>query len=88
MATSGAQSSKLTPQTTMSDAGSATEPLVDRPPSLRCIPHMRVADVACARTYAELCITFHDSASTFTSLRQLLRNLLRRRIEPAEYERP
>jgi hypothetical protein len=41
----------------------------------------RIAGVACARTYAELCITFHDSASTFTSLWQLLRNLLRRRIE-------
>ncbi len=38
--------------------------------------------VAAARVYAQACIIFHDSASTFTSLRQLLRNLLRRRIEP------
>jgi hypothetical protein len=38
--------------------------------------------VAVARVYAQTCIIFHDSASTFTSLQQLLRNLLRRRIEP------
>jgi hypothetical protein len=32
----------------------------------------RIAVVACARTYAQLCITFHDSAGALTSQRQLL----------------
>jgi hypothetical protein len=32
---------------------------------------------AAARVYAQPCIIFHDSASPFTSLRQLLRDLLR-----------
>jgi hypothetical protein len=36
----------------------------------------RIEGVACARTYAQLCITFHDSARAPTSQRQLLRKVL------------
>ena len=36
----------------------------------------RIEGVACARTYAQLCITFHDSARALTSRRQLLRKVL------------
>jgi hypothetical protein len=35
----------------------------------------RKEGVACARTYAQLCITFHDSAGALTSQRQLLRKV-------------
>jgi hypothetical protein len=47
---------------------------------LRALPGVlrtcRIAGVACARNYAQLCITFHDSASALTSQRQLLRKVL------------
>jgi hypothetical protein len=36
----------------------------------------RIAGVACPSTYAQLCITFHDSARALTSRRQLLRKVL------------
>jgi hypothetical protein len=36
----------------------------------------RIAGVACAPTYAQLCITFHDSACALTARRQLLRKVL------------
>jgi hypothetical protein len=46
------------------------------------LPHMRIAVVACARTYAQLCITFHDSAGALTSQRQLLHKVSPGHIEP------
>jgi hypothetical protein len=45
----------------------------------------RIAGVACARTYAELCMTFHDSASTFYVAAAIATQSLRRHIEPADY---
>ena len=38
--------------------------------------HAEIEVYACARTYAQLCITFHDSARALTSHRQLLRKVL------------
>jgi hypothetical protein len=51
---------------------------------------MRIAGVACARNYAQLCITFHDSARALTSQRQSLRKVLiwpHRASLPADYGR-
>jgi hypothetical protein len=42
----------------------------------------RIASVACARTYAQLCISLHDSASALTSQRQLLHKVSSGHIEP------
>jgi hypothetical protein len=46
---------------------------VPDPPGHKTSLFCRKESVACARTYAELCTTFHDSADALTSQRQLMR---------------